>query len=254
MGSQWSSRLDWIAGVLSASRSPCRAEFAVFPSSQRGRTCLLVQETQETWVWSLGPEGLLEEEMATHSSILAWEFQGKKSLAGYIHRVAKSPTQLSMRMRACVRAHTHSPLPLWGWRLWAICHLAWTCARLAHHSPRRAVCPALGTGRWMQVDGGNSQGWFWYHTGSFFPSKGFRVSCRLWWTRPPSSWHLGQESRGGWRWGGTRFWPSGVQTVRGDASGRRWGWTGWWPRKPQGLYPNDHTVMLHRRLVLWMQT
>ena len=30
------------------------------------------QETQETQVRSLGPEDPLEEEMATHSSILAW--------------------------------------------------------------------------------------------------------------------------------------------------------------------------------------
>ena len=30
-------------------------------------------ETQETWVQSLGGEDPLEEEMATHSSILAWE-------------------------------------------------------------------------------------------------------------------------------------------------------------------------------------
>ena len=29
-------------------------------------------ETQETWVRSLGQEDLLEQEMATHSSILAW--------------------------------------------------------------------------------------------------------------------------------------------------------------------------------------
>ena len=29
--------------------------------------------TQETWVRSLGREDPLEEEMATHSSILAWE-------------------------------------------------------------------------------------------------------------------------------------------------------------------------------------
>ena len=28
---------------------------------------------QETWVQSLGQEDPLEEEMATHSSILAWE-------------------------------------------------------------------------------------------------------------------------------------------------------------------------------------
>ena len=29
--------------------------------------------TRETWVWSLGGEDLLEKEMATHSSILAWK-------------------------------------------------------------------------------------------------------------------------------------------------------------------------------------
>ena len=29
------------------------------------------QETQETWVQSLGQEDLMEEDMATHSSILA---------------------------------------------------------------------------------------------------------------------------------------------------------------------------------------
>ena len=31
-----------------------------------------IQETQETWVRSLGREDILEEEMAKHSSILAW--------------------------------------------------------------------------------------------------------------------------------------------------------------------------------------
>ena len=31
-----------------------------------------VQEVQETWVGSLGQEENLEEEMATHSSFLAW--------------------------------------------------------------------------------------------------------------------------------------------------------------------------------------
>ena len=31
-----------------------------------------MQETQETWVQSVGQEEPLEEEMATHSSILAW--------------------------------------------------------------------------------------------------------------------------------------------------------------------------------------
>ena len=32
-----------------------------------------MQKTQETWVLSLGQEDPLEEEMATHSRILAWK-------------------------------------------------------------------------------------------------------------------------------------------------------------------------------------
>ena len=32
-----------------------------------------MQETQETWVQSLGQEDPLEKEMTTHASILAWE-------------------------------------------------------------------------------------------------------------------------------------------------------------------------------------
>ena len=39
--------------------------------------------TQDTWVWSLGCEKPLEKEMATHSSILAWEIHGQGSLVGY---------------------------------------------------------------------------------------------------------------------------------------------------------------------------
>ena len=39
---------------------------------QWGRTCLLMPETQETWVWSLGWEDPLEKETPTYSSILAW--------------------------------------------------------------------------------------------------------------------------------------------------------------------------------------
>ena len=32
-----------------------------------------MQETEETWIQSLSQEDPLEEEMATHSSILAWK-------------------------------------------------------------------------------------------------------------------------------------------------------------------------------------
>ena len=37
------------------------------------RICLLMQETQKMWVQSLGRKDPLEEEMATHSSILGWK-------------------------------------------------------------------------------------------------------------------------------------------------------------------------------------
>ena len=42
-----------------------------------------MQEMQEMWLQSLGQEDLLEQEMATRSSILAWEIQGQRSLVGY---------------------------------------------------------------------------------------------------------------------------------------------------------------------------
>ena len=43
-----------------------------------------MQETEETQVQALGQEDPLEEEMATHSSILAWrESHGQRSLVDY---------------------------------------------------------------------------------------------------------------------------------------------------------------------------
>ena len=45
---------------------------------------LTMQEMQETWVQSLGQEDPLEEETATHSSILARESHEQRSLA--VHR------------------------------------------------------------------------------------------------------------------------------------------------------------------------
>ena len=37
---------------------------------------------QETWVQSLGQEDLLEKEMATHSSILAWKIPQREKPGG----------------------------------------------------------------------------------------------------------------------------------------------------------------------------
>ena len=49
---------------------------------------------QETWVQFLGWEVPLEKEMATHSSMLAGESHGQRSLAGYRSWDPKSQTQL----------------------------------------------------------------------------------------------------------------------------------------------------------------
>ena len=38
---------------------------------------------QDTQVWSLGQEDLLEKEMATHSSVLAWRIHRERSQVGY---------------------------------------------------------------------------------------------------------------------------------------------------------------------------
>ena len=38
---------------------------------------------QETLIQSLGWEDPLEKEMATHPSLLAWRFQGQRTLVGY---------------------------------------------------------------------------------------------------------------------------------------------------------------------------
>ena len=42
---------------------------------------------QETWVQSLGQEDPLEEEMATHSSLLAWEIPDRGAWWATVHAV-----------------------------------------------------------------------------------------------------------------------------------------------------------------------
>ena len=53
------------------------------PGGANGKeTPLLMQETHETRVSSLGREDPLEKEMATHSSILAWKIPWTEELVG----------------------------------------------------------------------------------------------------------------------------------------------------------------------------
>ena len=69
----------------------------------RKRICLLMQEMQETWVWSLGWEDPLEEEMATHSSILAWKISWTEELGELHFMGSQSRTwQSTQRNMMCV--------------------------------------------------------------------------------------------------------------------------------------------------------
>ena len=49
-----------------------------FPVAQRAKNLPTMQETQEMWVRFLGQEDPLEEDMATHCSILAWKIPRTK--------------------------------------------------------------------------------------------------------------------------------------------------------------------------------
>ena len=59
---------------------------------------------QETWVWFLGQEDPLEKEMATHSSIPAWEIPWTEEPGG----LQSVGLQRVRHDSATERAHTHS--------------------------------------------------------------------------------------------------------------------------------------------------
>ena len=61
----------------------CLFVWRVFPSVLMVKNPPAGQKPQETWVLSLGWEDRLEEGMATHSRIPAWESHGQRSLVGY---------------------------------------------------------------------------------------------------------------------------------------------------------------------------
>ena len=60
-----------------------------------------MQEIQETQILSLGWKDPLEEEMATHSSILAWRISWTEESCGLQFRGLQGQTRLS------INAHTH---------------------------------------------------------------------------------------------------------------------------------------------------
>ena len=70
-----------------------------------------MQEMQETWVQSLGWEDALEEDTATHSSILAWRIHGQRSLADTANGVGKSDMTDYSRRHALETAKAKPTLP-----------------------------------------------------------------------------------------------------------------------------------------------
>ena len=70
-----------------------------FPSDSVVKNPLAMQETQETWVRSLGQEDPLEEEMATHSSVLAWRIPGREEPGG-LQSMRSHRVRLNRRMSA----------------------------------------------------------------------------------------------------------------------------------------------------------
>ena len=57
-------------------------EFKLIRASLVAQSVKNLPVVQETQVWSLGQEELLEKEMATHSNILTWKIHGQRSLVG----------------------------------------------------------------------------------------------------------------------------------------------------------------------------
>ena len=65
---------------------------------------------QETWVWFLGQEDVLEEGMASHSNIPAWRIpMDRGAWQATVHRVPKNRTQKQqLSTRACIHILSHT--------------------------------------------------------------------------------------------------------------------------------------------------
>ena len=82
------------------------------PCSSAVKTLPAVQEPQKMGVWPPGWEESLEEEMAIHSTVLAWRIPWIKETGGLIHRVTKSQTQLKW-LSTHTYIHTYIDTMIW---------------------------------------------------------------------------------------------------------------------------------------------
>ena len=79
-----------------------------FPGGSVVKNPLAMQDPQETYAQSLGQEDPLEEEMATHSSILPWRIPWKEEPGGLQSMGSQSQTQLSKHTHIHTHTHTHA--------------------------------------------------------------------------------------------------------------------------------------------------
>ena len=87
------------AACTHAPRLFCPASALFLPDGSMAKNLPVTQETQESWVQSPGQEDPLEEEMATHSSILAWRIPW-----------TEKPSRLQSAGSQTEHACTHIPL------------------------------------------------------------------------------------------------------------------------------------------------
>ena len=95
----WNSRIGWGTEIRNLLLADCLG----FPDGFVGKKSACVSciaggfgRRRQTGVQSLGREDLLEEEMATHSSVLAWRIPWTEEPGGYSPQGSqKSQTQLS---------------------------------------------------------------------------------------------------------------------------------------------------------------
>ena len=112
-----------------------------------------MQETEETRVRSLGREEPLQEEMATHSSILVWKWQfswmeismDRGAWKAIVHRVAKNQTWLSTYTHTHSHSHTRTfpqvflnlkqPSPVFWQQILTTFHASWPEFAAPEHLP-----------------------------------------------------------------------------------------------------------------------
>ena len=82
----------------------------------------------DTWVWSLGQEKSLEEDMAAHSSILSWRIPRTESLQ-------YSCLENLMELRAW-QVVIHGVAESWAWLKWLSTHACIYTRVLRCHPPR----------------------------------------------------------------------------------------------------------------------